>query len=108
MINHESEVLEVCATRRRNHGAPRKFLRRAMNRYSRPKVIVPECRWFEDYAVCCAHVGIEAASHTPANYSLPSGRALLLGWATGESEFLKRRPLRTCDPATQYEKLILY
>jgi putative transposase len=39
-VDHEGEVLEVFATKRRDRKAALKFLRRAMKRYGRPKVIV--------------------------------------------------------------------
>ena len=41
-VDHEGEVLEVFATKRRNRGAALKFLKRAMKRYGQPKVIVTD------------------------------------------------------------------
>ena len=41
-VDHEGEVLEVFATKRRNRRAALKFLKRAMNRYGQPKVIVTD------------------------------------------------------------------
>ena len=39
-VDHEGEVLEVFATKRRNRRAALKFLKRAMKRYGQPNVIV--------------------------------------------------------------------
>jgi len=41
-VDHEGEVLEVYATKRRNRKAALQFLRRAMKRYGQPKVIVTD------------------------------------------------------------------
>ncbi len=41
-VDHEGEVLEVFATKRRNRGAALKFLKRAMKRYGRPRSIVTD------------------------------------------------------------------
>ncbi len=41
-VDHEGEVLEVFATKRRDRKAALKFLRRAMKRYGQPKVIVTD------------------------------------------------------------------
>jgi putative transposase len=41
-VDHEGEVLEVFATQRRDRKAALTFLKRAMKRYGRPKVIVTE------------------------------------------------------------------
>ena len=41
-VDHEGEVLEVFATKRRDRAAALKFLKRAMKRYGRPKVIVTD------------------------------------------------------------------
>ena len=41
-VDHEGEVLEVFATKRRDRRAALKFLKRAMKRYGRPKVIVTD------------------------------------------------------------------
>ena len=40
--DHEGEVLEVFATKRRNRRAALKFLKRAMKRYGRPRSIVTD------------------------------------------------------------------
>jgi putative transposase len=41
-VDHEGEVLEVFATKRRDRKAALKFLKRAMKRFGRPKVIVTD------------------------------------------------------------------
>ena len=41
-VDHEGEVLEVSATKRRDRRAALKFLKRTMKRYGRPKVIVTD------------------------------------------------------------------
>ena len=41
-VDHEGEVLEVFATKRRDHRAALKFLKRTMKRYGKPKVIVTD------------------------------------------------------------------
>ena len=41
-VDHEGEVLEVFATKRRDRKAALKFLKRAMKRYGQPKVIVTD------------------------------------------------------------------
>jgi putative transposase len=41
-VDHEGEVLEVFASKHRNRKAAQKFLKRAMKRYGRPKVIVTD------------------------------------------------------------------
>ncbi len=41
-VDHEGEVLEVFATKRRDRKAALKFLKRSMKRYGRPKVIVTD------------------------------------------------------------------
>ena len=41
-VDHEGEVLEVYATKRRDHGAALEFLKRAMKRYGRPATIVTD------------------------------------------------------------------
>ena len=41
-VDHEREVHEVFATKRRDRKAALKFLKRAMKRYGRPKVIVTD------------------------------------------------------------------
>ena len=41
-VDHEGEVLEVFASKRRNRKAALTFIKRAMKRYGRPKVIVTD------------------------------------------------------------------
>jgi putative transposase len=41
-VDHEGEVLEVFATKRRDRKAALKFLKRAMKRYGRPGTIVTD------------------------------------------------------------------
>ena len=41
-VDHEGEVLEVYATKHRDRKAALKFIKRAMKRYGRPKVIVTD------------------------------------------------------------------
>ena len=41
-VDHEGEVLEVLATKRRDRKAALRFLKRTMKRYGRPKVIVTD------------------------------------------------------------------
>jgi putative transposase len=41
-VDHEGEVLEVFATKRRDRKAALAFLKRAMKRYGQPKVIVTD------------------------------------------------------------------
>ncbi len=41
-VDHEGEVLEVCATKHRDRRAALKFLKRAMKRYGRPRSIVTD------------------------------------------------------------------
>ena len=41
-VDHEGEVLEVFVTKRRDRKAALRFLKRAMKRYGRPKVIVTD------------------------------------------------------------------
>ena len=44
-VDHEGEVLEVCAMKRRNRAAALQFLRRAMKRYGQSRVIVTDRLW---------------------------------------------------------------
>ena len=41
-MDHEGEVLEVFATKRRDRKAPLKFLKRTMKRYGRPWTIATD------------------------------------------------------------------
>ena len=46
-VDHEGEVLEVFATKRRDRRAALTFLKRAIKRYGRTQVIVPDrLRWY--------------------------------------------------------------
>ena len=45
-------------------------------------------RWFEDFAAFCAFLGLDAKPNTPMRYDLPTGRTVILGWATGDRKFL--------------------
>ena len=44
-VDHEGELLEAYATKRRNRTAALQFLRRAMKRYGQPGVIVTDRLW---------------------------------------------------------------
>lgn len=48
----------------------------------------PDRRWFEDFAVFCAALGLDAAPDTAMTCGLPCGLQLRLGWATGDSRYL--------------------
>ena len=41
-VDHEGEVLESFVTKRRDRNAALRFLKRAMKRYGRPKIIVTD------------------------------------------------------------------
>ena len=41
-VDHEGEVLEVFATKRRDRKAALRFLKKAMKRYGRPKIVVTD------------------------------------------------------------------
>jgi len=45
-------------------------------------------RWFEDFSAFSSFLGIEARRNQALDHRLPSGRPLILGWATGGPEFL--------------------
>ena len=55
-VDHEGEVLEVFATKRRDRKAALKFLKRTMKRYGRPKVIATDR--FPSYGAAMKVVGI--------------------------------------------------
>ncbi len=59
-VDHEGEVLEVFATKRRDRKAALKFLKRTMKRYGRPQTIVTDC--LRSYRAAMKIIGI-AASH---------------------------------------------
>ena len=55
-VDHEGEVLEVFATKRRDRRAARKFLKRTMKRYGRPRLIVTDR--LRSYAAALRVIGI--------------------------------------------------
>ncbi len=57
VVDHEGEVLEVFATKRRDRRAALKFLKRAMKRYGRPKVIVTDR--LRSYGAAIKVIGVE-------------------------------------------------
>jgi len=54
-VDHEGEVLEVFASKRRNRKAVLTFIKRAMKRYGRPKVIVTD--WLRSYRAAMNVIG---------------------------------------------------
>ena len=56
-VDHEGEVLEVFATRRRDRRAALKFLKRAMKHYGRPEVIVTDR--LRSYGAAMKEIGVE-------------------------------------------------
>ena len=56
-VDHEGEVLEVFATKRRDRKAALRFLKRAMKRYGRPHVIVTDR--LPSYGAAMKEIGIE-------------------------------------------------
>jgi putative transposase len=56
-VDHEGEVLEAFATRRRDRKAALKFLKRTMKRYGRPRVIVTDR--LRSYGAALKVLGIE-------------------------------------------------
>ena len=56
-VDHEGEVLEVFATKRRDRKAALAFLRRAMKRYGRPKAVVTDR--LRSYRAAMKDLGIE-------------------------------------------------
>jgi putative transposase len=56
-VDHEGEVLEVFATKRRDRRAALKFLKRAMKRYGRPKTIATDR--LRSYGAAMKVIGIE-------------------------------------------------
>lgn len=61
-VDHEGEVLEVFVTKRRNRKAALQFLRKAMKRYGRPKVIVSDK--LRSYRAAMKGIGNEARQET--------------------------------------------
>ena len=57
-VDHEGVVLEVFATKRRDHRAAQTILKRAMKRYGRPKAIVTDR--FRSYGAALKAIGIVA------------------------------------------------
>ena len=57
-VDHEGEVLEVFATKQRGRKAALRFLKRAMKRYGRPRVIVTDR--LGSYAAAMKVIGVEA------------------------------------------------
>ncbi len=58
-VDHEGEVLEVFATKRRDRKAALKFLKRTMKRYGRPQTIVTDC--LRSYRAAMKIIGIAAS-----------------------------------------------
>ena len=56
-VDHEGEVLEVFATKRRDRRAALEFLKRTMKRYGRPKAIVTDR--LGSYAAAMKVIGVE-------------------------------------------------
>ena len=61
-VDHEGEVLEVFVTKKRDRKAALKFLRKAMKRYGRPKVIVTDR--LRSYRAAMKVIGNEARQAT--------------------------------------------
>ena len=61
-VDHEGEILEVFVTKRRDRKAALRFLRRAMKRYGRPKVIVTDR--LRSYRAAMREIGNEAHQET--------------------------------------------
>ena len=61
-VDHEGEVLEVLATKRRDHRAALEFLKRAMKRYGRPASIVTDR--LKSYRAAMKVIGNEGCQET--------------------------------------------
>ena len=61
-VDHEGEVLEVFATKRRDRKAALKFLKRTMKRYGRPEVIVTDR--LRSYRAAMREIGNESRQVT--------------------------------------------
>ncbi len=61
-VDHEGEVLEVYATKRRDHRAALEFLKRAMKRYGRPTSIVTDR--LKSYRAAMKVIGNEGCQET--------------------------------------------
>ena len=56
-VDHEGEVLEVFATKRRDRRAALRFLKRAMKRYGRPQAIMTDR--LRSYGAAMKEIGVE-------------------------------------------------
>ena len=72
-LDHEGEVLEVVATRRRDRRAALTFLKRTMKRYGGPQVIVTDR--LRSYGAAMNVMGVEESSDL-RSVAQPSGRKL--------------------------------
>ncbi len=79
-VDHEGEVLEVFATKRRDRRAALKFLKRTMKRHGRPKAIVTDR--LPSYRAAMKMIGNEAAQEC--------GR-WLNNWAENSHQPFRRR-----------------
>ncbi len=61
-VDHEGEVLEVFVTKRRDHNAALRFLRKVMKRYGRPEIIVTDK--LRSYRAAMKVIGNEARQAT--------------------------------------------
>ncbi len=61
-VDHEGEVLEAFATKKRDRKAALRFLMRAINRYGHPQVIVTDR--LRSYRAAMREIGIEARQQT--------------------------------------------
>lgn len=61
-VDHEGEVLEVYATKRRNRTAALKFSKKIMKRYGRPEIVVTDK--FRSYKAVMKVIGNEARQET--------------------------------------------
>ena len=65
-VDHEGEVLEVYATKRRDHRAALEFLKRAMKRYGRPASIVTDR--LKSYRAAMKVIGNEGCQETAGRW----------------------------------------
>ena len=61
-VDHEGEVLEVFATKRRDRKAALKFLKKTMKRYGRPEIVVTDK--LRSYKAAMKVIGNEARQET--------------------------------------------
>jgi len=67
-VDHEGEVLEVFATKRRDRRAALRFLKRAMKRYGRPKAIVTDrLRSYRAAMNVIGNAGVQECGRWPNN-----------------------------------------